>query len=168
MSTTESQRSLRRFSHDPSFRGEHVGDDRPLRQATTAPANHELIKNARRSDRWCADNDERGAVNGFGDRPRNVIDRARFERRARAGRTRRPGGDLDAGRVKWAHPRWILTKRLRDGTADQSEAEKCDAHDALSGGPRSRRARESLYESRLQSFQDPLTRSAHARCHLAA
>ncbi len=97
-----------------------------------------------------------------------MIDRARLECRSWARRTRRPGGDLYAGRVKWAHSRRVLAKRLRDGTADQSEAEKCDAHDALSGGPRSRRARESLYESRLQSFQDPSTRSGHARCHLAA
>jgi hypothetical protein len=123
MSTTESQRSLRRFGHDPSFRGEHVGDDRALRQPTTAPADYKFIKNARRSDRWCADNDKRSAVNGFGDRPRNMIDCARLKCRARAGRTRCPGGDLDAGRVKWAHPRRVLAKRLRDGTADQSEAE---------------------------------------------
>jgi hypothetical protein len=123
MSTTESQRSLRRFGHDPSFRGEHVGDDRPLRQTTAAPADHKFIKNARRSDRWCTDNDERSAVNGFGDRPRNVIDRARFECRARAGRTWRPGGDLDASRIKWAYASRILAKRLRDGAANQSEAE---------------------------------------------
>jgi hypothetical protein len=123
MSTAESQRSLCRFGHDPSLRREHVGDDRPLRQTAAAPADHEFVKDARGSDWWRADDNKCGAVNGLGDCPRNVIDRARLKCRTWACRTWRPRGDLDASRVKWAYPRWILAKRLRDGTADQSEAE---------------------------------------------